>query len=208
MNNLRKALAEVGAILEGEFFFALKKQGNVSLKYINMDPVFTRPNLVMEIGAMLIEPWNTDMIALAAPAVGGIPLLYAAADAHQCMPTVAWADKLDNDSFAFERMGFAKALAGQRVVILEDIVSTGLSARYVASQVRTVGGEVIGASFIWNRGLVGATDLDVPEVHSLIVESVDVYKAGEHPKWGEWPLVENVGHPEYYPDYPGPRIKL
>lgn len=208
MQNLRKALVSAGAVLEGEFFFALKKKGNVSCKYINMDPVFTKPDLVMEIGADLIEPWRTDMIALAAPAVGGIPLLYAAAQAHQLMTPVAWADKQADGTFSFERAGFAQALEGRRVLLLEDIVSTGGSGRAVADLVRAVGGELIAASFVWNRGRVTAEQVGVPTLYSLINESVDVYKAGEHPKWGQWPLVENIGHPDYYPDYPGPKIRL
>lgn len=148
------------------------------------------------------------MIALVAPAVGGIPLLYAAADAHQLTPPVAWADKQAGSTFAFERAGFAQALKGRRVLLLEDVVSTGSSGRAVADLVRDAGGEMIGASFVWNRGNVTAEQVGVPELYSLINESVDVYKAGEHPKWGEWPLVKNIGHPEYYPDYPGIKITV
>lgn len=208
MSELREALAEVGAVLEGEFFFALKKQGNVSLKYINIDPVFTRSGLVQSIGQDLANPWLREAEAFAAPAVGGIPLLYAAAKAHAFYPTVAWADKQKDGTFAFERMGFAKALKGKRVALLEDIVSTGSSAHAVAELVRQAGGEVIGASFVWNRGNVTAEQLGVPVLHSLIEESVEVFKAGEHPMWGTWPLVADIGHPEYFPDYQGPKIKL
>jgi orotate phosphoribosyltransferase len=205
---LRLELINTGAVLEGEYFFALKKQGNISCKYINMDPVFTRPRVITLIGEQLAAPWKDSADTLAAPAVGGIPLLYAAAEAFHFYPEVAWADKQRDGTFAFERMGFTKAIQGKKVVLLEDIVSTGGSAYAVAELVRQAGGEVIGASFVWNRGNVTAQELGVPILHSLIEESVEVFKAGEHPQWGAWPLVMDIGHSEYFPDYPGPKIKL
>ena len=52
------------------------------------------------------------------------------------------------------------------------------------------------------------TQLGVPALHSIIEEPVDAHKAGEHPKWGEWPLVADIGHPGHFPDYPGPKIRL
>ena len=208
MNGLRDELADAGAILEGEFFFALKKEGNVSHKYVNMDPVFTKPQLVSAIGSDLANPWGARVEALVAPAIGGIPLLYATSEWTNSHVEVAWADKQKDGSFAFERMGFTKAIKGKKVVLLEDIVSTGSSAHAVVQLVQEAGGKIIGASFVWNRGNVTAQEIGVPVLHSLIEESVEVHKAGEHPKWGEWPLVMDVGHPEYFPDYPGPKIKI
>lgn len=208
MVNIRKILVDAGAVLEGDFFFALKKEGNTSCKYINIDPVFPNPDAVELIGEALGKPWEKEAQAFAAPAVGGIPLLYATARSLSVYTEVVWADKQKDGTFAFERMGFTRAIRGKRVVLLEDIVSTGGSAHAVAELVRQAGGEVIGASFVWNRGNVTAEEFGVPKLHSLVEESVEVFKAGEHPMWGTWPLVMDIGHPEYFPGYPGPRIKL
>lgn len=131
MDNMRRMLVEAGAVLEGEFFFALKKQGNVSCKYINMDSVFTDPDLVSVIGARLAKPWTETVKTFAAPAVGGIPLLYAAAEFVGGSPRVAWADKQKDGTFAFERMGFTKAIKDRKVVLLEDIVQP--AARHTQS---------------------------------------------------------------------------
>lgn len=75
--------------------------------------------------------------------------------------------------------------------------------------VREAGGELIGASLIWNRGDVTAEMLGVPRLHSLVNETVETFNIDDNPPgWGELPLVADIGHPDYYPDYPGPRIKL
>jgi orotate phosphoribosyltransferase len=135
MTNHRDMLARAGCILEGEFFFALKTRGKVSKKYINIDPVFTDPAAVRHFGHALTFPFAGKFSCIVGPAIGGIPLLYAAAfasihgldmtqKAH--LISTAFAEK-DGDGFVFNRMGFEKAVKGQRVLVVEDISSTGLT---------------------------------------------------------------------------------
>lgn len=206
--HLRNIIAGTGAVLEGEYFFALKKKGNISTKYINIDPVFTHPEILWKIAGRLIAPWSDEAVAFAAPATGGIPLLYAAAKASLVPARIAWADKQADGTFAFERMGFVEAIRGKPTVVLEDVTSSGESMRAVCELVEQSGGDLIGASCIWNRGSVPVEVSGAPRFLSLISESVETWKAEEHSMWGKWPLVADVGHPEYFPTYPGPRINL
>ena len=104
-------------------------------------------------------------------------------------------------------MGFAAAIHGRKVLVLEDVTTTGSSSKAVGELVQKAGGEVIGYSCIWNRGSISREIMGAP-FYSLVEESIPTWKAGEHEAWGKWPLVEDVGHPEHFPDYPGPRIKL
>lgn len=219
---VRSNLAKCGAILEGEHFFVLKS-GRVALKYVNIDPVFTFPDMVAELGKELIKPFVENCEAIVGPAVGGIPLIFAAerymhakaqsdsmdTDAHERVSIrTAWADKKSNGTLELERMGFKKAIAGKKVVVLEDIVTTGDSVAVTAALVREAGGEVIGISCIWNRGGATAEALGVPIFNALITESIMSWSSGEHPKWGEWPIVGDIGHPEWYPNYPGNLINV
>jgi orotate phosphoribosyltransferase len=207
--DVRKEIANAGAVLEGDFFFALKSRGKVSCKYINLDPVFTYPNLLGHLAFRLLRPWRGRYDVIAGPAVGGIPLIFSGASAEPVLDIrTVWADKKHDDTFAFERMGFARAMQGKRVLLLEDIASTGDSVRAVRDLVEKAGGTSIGASFVWNRGKVTAEAAGVPELKSLVEESVETWNAGEHPMWGKWPLVGDIGHPEYFPNYPGQRINL
>jgi orotate phosphoribosyltransferase len=203
----RAMIADTGAILEGDVIIALKKRGNVASKYVNLDALYVHPRTVRALAYALVEPWDQEFDVLVAPAVGAIPLLYTASLSHPHV-LVAWADKIANGGFAFERMGFADAIRGRRVLALEDITSSGDTTKLVCEAAHTAGGKVVGVSYIWNRGKVTAKQINVPKITSLINEEIQMWKAEEHPHWGEWPLATNVGHPEYFPDYPGPRVTL
>lgn len=219
MNDIRNMLVEAGCVLEGEFFFALKKRGLVSKKYINLDPVLTDPLAVKTISEALTANFAGRYTCLVGPAVGGIPLIYAAALAELENQSVfsfsnpnnlrtVFAEK-DGDGFKFDRMGFARAVKGRQVLVLEDISSTGDTTGKVCRLVAECGGNVMGVSLIWNRGNITASTLQVPILNSLVTEAVETWWTGNYPPgWGELPLVSDIGHPEYFPDYPGPRIKL
>lgn len=210
--SIRDSIAKTGAVLEGEFFIALKSK-RIAQKYINCDPVFTKPALVDIIGGQLIKPYELKCNAVVGPAVGGIPLVYAAARALRIGNTsldlrTAFAEKMPDGTFVFERMGFAKAVDGRKVVVVEDIMTTGGSTKSVIELVRRCGGTVIGVSVIWNRGNVSKLTLGVPAMHQLIDEPVESWDPQEHPEWGKLPLVQDVGHPGHFPDYPGPKTHL
>lgn len=221
MNQVRKLLSQAGCILEGDYFFALKKRGLISKKYINIDPVFTNPASVRSLGHALVRPFQLAreerLTCIVGPAVGGIPLVYAAAfaaiegldmgeEAHQI--NTAFAEK-DGDGFVFGRMGFHKAVRGQNVLVVEDISSTGETTKAVCELVKQAGGNLIGASLIWNRGGVTAEKIGVPELNALVTEGVETFEVSALPEgWGELPLVSDVGHPDYYPEYRGPKIQL
>ena len=66
MKNTRQILAEAGCILEGDFFFALKKHGLVSKKYINVDPILTQPWELRDIVAAMVDPFLINSRQLSA----------------------------------------------------------------------------------------------------------------------------------------------
>ncbi len=203
----RDIIHRTGCILKGEFFFALK-EGNVAIRYIDPDPFFTHPKEVEYLGIRLAKIFREEYSVIAAPAVGAIPLLFAVAQAHDPEIRTVWADKQKDGSFAFGRMGFKDAVRDKRVLVIDDIGSTGSSPRAVCDLVEKHGGTVVGVGFLWNRGGITAEAMGVPCVRALINEPIEMWEAGEHPEWGVWPLVEDIGHPEHFPNYPGPRIKL
>lgn len=203
----RKLLADAGCILTGEYFVAFKS-GRVGCTYINVDPLFTFPRSIALLGEMLVQSYEWSAATIAGPAMGGVPLIYAAA-ARSRLSSVrtAWADKESDGTFTLGRMGFAGAIKNQPTLVVEDVTTTGSSAKSVGELVERHGGKVIAYSFIWNRGGVTEEQMGAP-VHSLINESLPSWAPGEHEMWGKWPLVTDLGHPDKFPNYPGPRIKL
>ncbi len=74
----------------------------------------------------------------------------------------------DGETFVIKR-GYDKLIPGKRVLVVEDVVTTGGSARKVMDAVRALGGEVIGLGVLCNRGGVTPKDVgDVPKLVSLV----------------------------------------
>lgn len=214
--DVRKILADLGCVLEGEFVIALKK-GGVASKYVNIDPLLTRPDLLEEIARKIVASASLSSViyppkVIAGPAVGAIPLVYLVERAYQdfipftSRRKTVFAEK-SGDDFVLDRLGFKKAVENQYVWVVEDIATTGDSAKQTGKAIEDAGGIVVGYSFIWNRGGVTSEHMGAP-VLSLIDEAIESWAPEEHPHWGKWPLVTDIGHPDKFPDYPGPRITL
>lgn len=209
----REVLAALGCVLEGDYFFALKS-GRVARKYINIDPLLTKPLLlaaaVENMLCVIPSERFKNIETIAAPAVGGIAFAYALSAAFERLtgrrPDVAFAEKSGTE-FKFERMGFAQVIRNRKVLVVEDIGSTGGSVKKVVDEVRTLRGRVIETCFLWNRGNLTAAQVGSPTC-SLINETITDWSPEDCPDWGEFPLVSDIGHPEYFPNYPGGYISL
>jgi orotate phosphoribosyltransferase len=204
-------LNRVGAVLLDKHF--VYKSGKHGSGYINMDPLLPDVTLVSSLCAELVRPFEGEFQTVASPATGGVVLAFASAmQTPGRRPAAVWADK-DGDYFIFERAGFIDHLAGKRVLVVEDLLTTGGSVFKVCREAKRLGAEVIGVSAICNRGRVTAQQLGVPRLECLVTvdfEAVDpdqckLCKAGV-------PIALDIGHGAEYksehPDYLGGYIKL
>jgi orotate phosphoribosyltransferase len=148
-------LDRAGAVLlDRHFVYKSKKHGS---GYINLDPLFPNVGLVSKFCSSLVGPFAEDGIqTIAAPAVGGIVLAVLAAKSLDTgwgkeSPAAIWADK-DGDDFVFERAGFIEHLTGKRVLVVEDLLTTGGSVLKVCREAEKQGAEIAGVSVICNRG--------------------------------------------------------
>jgi orotate phosphoribosyltransferase len=72
----------------------------------------------------------------------------------------------DGDRFVFRR-GYDKLVAGKRVLLVEDVITTGGSIKKVIEAVRALNGNPIGLGALCNRGVVEAETLGVPILRAL-----------------------------------------
>jgi orotate phosphoribosyltransferase len=147
-----------GALLEGHF---LLTSGLHSPAYVQCARLLTMPadaaRVAEGIRARLAESTAAASIDLVlAPAMGGIILGYELA--RQLGVASLFAERQDG-AFALRR-GFV-IQPGQRVLIAEDIVTTGLSTRECIACARANGGEVVAATCIVDRS-GGDADVGVP----------------------------------------------
>lgn len=162
-------LEEAGAVrINGHFVYASGRHGAA---YVNKDAVYTRPAITETLCLHLALGYSNETVdVVAGPVIGGVILSQWTARhlAHWGKGNHAravFAEK-QGKGFRFKR-GYDAVVAGKNVLIVEDVLTTGGSAKRVAAAVRRAGGKVIGIAALVNRGGVTAEALGVPRLLSL-----------------------------------------
>jgi orotate phosphoribosyltransferase len=70
------------------------------------------------------------------------------------------------------RRGDDRVVCGTRVLVVDDVVHTGLSLRQTAEAVRSASGHVVGAACLVSRGTVDAAGLGVDRFVSLLEDKI------------------------------------
>ena len=150
---------EAGALLEGHYILSSGRRSPVFLQkaFIFKNPALTEKlckALADKVKATLGE--TPDIIV--APAMGGIIPGYETAR-HMGLESIF--TERENGEFVLRR-GFSLS-AGQKVLMVEDIVTTGLSSRECIGSIEATGAKVIGGACIFDRS-GGKADIGVPLV--------------------------------------------
>jgi orotate phosphoribosyltransferase len=171
MNHLR----ESGAFLEGHF---LLSSGLHSPAYVQCAQLLQYPGRAGLVCADLAELWKDERPdVVVGPALGGILVAYELARA---LGARALFTERENGAMTFRR-GFTLE-PGEKVLLSEDIVTTGKSAKESIEVVRSMGAKVIGVAAIGNRNQ--GNPFDVP-FRALVNLSFPTYKAEECPLCAE-----------------------
>ena len=151
----RKILQKSGAILNGHFVLA---SGRHSDTFVNKDAVFpdTRATrrLCRFVANRVYRLANFPQVVVG-PVAGGVALSQWTGH-HLEIPAV-YADK-DDDGFILKR-GYDEIVRGKKVLIVEDILTTGGSVKKVIEAVEQCGGEVVAVAVLCNRGNVTKHDI-------------------------------------------------
>ncbi|MBU2605641.1 MAG: orotate phosphoribosyltransferase [Alphaproteobacteria bacterium] len=165
---------EAGALLEGHFILS---SGRRSPVFLQKALVFSQPDLSERLCKALAEKLTATfgkIDVVAGPAVGGIIPGYELA--RHLKARAIFAERVDG-KLAFRR-GFAIA-EGERVLIAEDIVTTGLSFRETVEALDRLPGEVVGGACIIDRSN-GKADVGC-ELVSLAAVAFPDYAADDLP---------------------------
>jgi orotate phosphoribosyltransferase len=165
---------DAGALLEGHFILSSGLRSPVFLQKMRIfeDPQRTE-RLCRPLAEMIrAEFGEVDLVV--SPAIGGIVPGYETARALGCKAIFV---EREGGEFRLRR-GFEIA-AGARLVMVEDIVTTGLSSRECIAAIRQYPGNLLGAACIVDRSN-GKADIGVPLV-SLCRLDVPAYPADQIP---------------------------
>lgn len=170
--DLRALLEETGALLTGHFRLS---SGLHSPNYVQCARLLEHPRNAKAIGAALGEKLRElGVQKVVAPALGGVIVGYTVAEALD-LPSVFTERK---DGQMTLRRGFAIG-DDERVVIVEDVVTTGKSTRETADVIAQHGGVVVAFASILNRS-GRANPFDAP-YESLLALNLDTYDPKECP---------------------------
>lgn len=154
LNEFRAA----GALWEGHFILA---SGLHSSIYLQKALVFRDPVRTERLARAIAEKLKTSDYGpfdiVVSPAVGGIIPGYEVARALK-LPAI-YCERNKANQFVFNR-GFELA-PGARVLMVEDIVTTGVSGRECLEAIRAAGGKPVAAACVIDRS-GGKVDMGVP----------------------------------------------
>jgi orotate phosphoribosyltransferase len=161
-----EVLEEAGAVIRNSHLvYTSGRHGSV---YINKDAMYPHTDAVAELCERVALRFSVRGIeVVAAPAIGGVILSQWVAssltfiDHHDVEVLAVYAEKEPDGSFAFRR-GYDRLLAGRKVLVVEDVLTTGGSLRAVIEAVRRCGGTIAGVAALVNRGGVTAEQLGSP----------------------------------------------
>lgn len=138
-------LKESGALLEGHF---LLSSGRHSNKYIQCAKLLEYPDKAEKVLKVVCEKLkDIDFDIAVGPAMGGIIVAYEIA--RQMGKTAIFTER-ENGRMTLRR-GF-EIKKGDKVIITEDVVTTGKSTLETADVIEKMGGIVKGVACVANRG--------------------------------------------------------
>jgi orotate phosphoribosyltransferase len=164
------ALTDADAVRSGHFVLT---SGRHSGTYVQCARFLEDPALTTKLAETAVDrlPSNLEFDLVAAPAVGGLIIGFAVA---QALGVKFIFSERENGSMVFRR-GFTVP-AGARVLVVEDVVTTGGSVAEVIDLVRAAGGTVAGVVSIIDRG---GDKKFAAEFWPLLVLEVESWEAPE-----------------------------
>lgn len=197
VERVKQILAETGAILTGDHF--LYASGLHGEAYVNKDSVYPHTQATSELCQMIAESFqHRGVDVVIGPEKGGIILAQWTAY-HLSKLTGRevlgiYAEKEGVDGFALKR-GYDRFVPNNRLLFVEDVLTTGGSVKRLVEALKPMGGEIVGVGALCNRGGVTPEDIGGVPLESLISLQMRSWKPEDCPMCqSDIPINRNVGH--------------
>ncbi len=163
---------KTNALLEGHFILS---SGLHSPNYLQCALALQNPQDAAEFGKAIAENFNGEQFdTVASPAIGGLIIGFAVAQALNVR--FIWTER-ENGAMTLRR-GFS-VKENERILVVEDVITTGGSTRECIEALETRGAKVTKAASIIDRSN-GQADVGVPRI-ALVTLEVQSYKVEDCP---------------------------
>ncbi|SFE79852.1 orotate phosphoribosyltransferase [Peptostreptococcus sp. D1] len=167
-------LKECDALLEGHFLLSSGKHSN---RYVQCAKVLRFPDKAEKILSLVVEKIKAlDIDLVVGPAMGGVIVSYELG--RQLGKEAVFTERKNN--IMELRRGF-EVKPGAKIIIAEDVVTTGKSTIETKKVLEGLGGNVIGVACIANRT---KDDIGMP-IYSAIDIDIQVYESDNCPLCNE-----------------------
>lgn len=166
----RKQLQDSDVLLEGHFDYGNGYHGRL---YVNPHMLFRYPSTIWRVAQDMLDILPFDIAdrvtAVVGPVTGGALLAHTLAgllDGRRTLqkpPCLFAPIHVDPENGLRLRTAYARLLAGQRVVIADDVRNTGKTIEHCAELVRKAGAELLATVQIYDR-MESIVSLDVPNI--------------------------------------------
>ena len=172
MTDVIKVLEETGALLNGHF---LLSSGLHSNRYVQCAKVLRFPDKAAEVLSVVIPDIETlGVDKVCGPAMGGIIVSYEIG--RQLNKESIFTERKDGDMQL--RRGF-EINEGDRILITEDVVTTGKSSIETARLLESLGAQIVGIACIADRR---ANNAEIPyPIYSCIKLEIDTFDPSDCP---------------------------
>ncbi len=176
-------LVGTGALIENDHF--VYASGNHGEIYFNKEKLYMYTSKICILCKLIAENFTEDDIqVVTGPETGGIILSQWIVN-HLNYSTGGevlsiYAKKTGSRNFYYPEW-IHEFVEGKRVLVVEDVLTTGGSAKKVVKATRAIGGNIIGLGALLNRGHVTSQDVDVPQLFTLVNMKINTWNQEECP---------------------------
>jgi orotate phosphoribosyltransferase len=165
-------LVKQGALLEGHFQLS---SGKHSDRYVQKQRVFEQPRIAASLANVIVQHFSEEaprFDTVVSPAVGAIG--FGTLVAYEAKTRFLFTEKVEG-LMQFRRAQHLER--GEKVLIVEDVVTTGGSAKLVVDAVQAAGADLVGVA-----ALVDRSNIDLPfTLFSLLKVEVADFEPAECP---------------------------
>ncbi len=208
MTKVLDLLKKSGAVITDSHFVGTS--GSHFATYIKKDALYPHTEDTSEVCKLFAEKVkDLGVEVVVGPALGGIIL--STWTAHHLTNLVgkevlsvycekAQAGGMAVDTEMLLTRGYDELVKGKKVLVVEDLTTTGVSAKKVVNTVRTAGGEVVAVSVMVNRSpKIVTSEFFGTQFLPLDEFEIPMYKDGECPLCEAGvPINTKVGHGKKY----------
>jgi orotate phosphoribosyltransferase len=172
MDDILEHFRQTDALLDGHF---LLSSGLHSPNYLQCALALQQPRDAERFGRAIADNFrDRDIDTVASPAIGGLIIGFAVAQALDVR--FIWTERQDGSMTL--RRGFTLT-PGEKILVVEDVITTGGSTRECIAALESNGGNVVAAASIIDRSN-GVAEVGVPRI-ALVKMDVPTYQPDSCP---------------------------